>query len=384
MIPLAIPCILGNEEKYLKECISTNYVSSVGPFVDRFEQMLCENSNSKYATALSSGTAALHMALLAVGVQNNDLVIMPSYTFIATANAISHCGAHPWIFDVSLEDWNLNLKQLEEVLEQKTYFDGSILRHNKTHQRVSAVVPVFCMGATHDYESLARIASKYNLSVVVDAAAGIGAKYQGKEIGDLPADATILSFNGNKTITSGGGGAVLSNNESVIKKVKHLSQTGRVGPNYEHDCVAYNYRMTNLQAAVGCAQLEQLDDILKKKKEISLFYSEAFSNNPSLELFPQSQGGDSPNWLSGVLLKDLKVEQVTDRLQELGIQSRLFWKPMHMQKPYKNSLCENVENANSIWDRILVLPSSVSITQKEMQYVSDTLLNIISGIKNEK
>ena len=266
MIPIAIPSLAGNEKKYLTQCIADGFVSSVGPFVNQFEEMLKKETESSYALAVSSGTCALHLALITVQVMPGDIVIIPSFTFIATANAVRHCGAIPWIVDVSEKDWNLDGQLLEHILETETFYKDGNLFHKETQRRIAAILPVYTLGLPADMEHIDRLAKKYNLPVVIDAAAAIGATYNHSKIGSQNSNLMIFSFNGNKTVTSGGGGAIISNNQNLMQKARHLCTTARIGSDYDHDAVGYNYRMTNIEAAVGCAQLEQLETFLQKKK----------------------------------------------------------------------------------------------------------------------
>ncbi|HJN37485.1 MAG TPA: aminotransferase class I/II-fold pyridoxal phosphate-dependent enzyme [Gammaproteobacteria bacterium] len=382
VIPLATPCLSGNEERYLVECVRSNFVSSVGPFVNLFEKNLCAQTGFKHAVAVSSGTAALHLALLACGVMKDDLVIMPTYTFIATANAISHCGAKPWFFDISPVDWNLDIDKVRNVIEKETYRDQhGTLRHISTHQRVSALVPVFCMGMPIDFTKAMDLAKEYNFKLVVDAAAGIGSKSNGFAIGEMEMDASIMSFNGNKNITSGGGGCVLTNNIDIANKASHLSTTGKVGVDYDHDCVAFNYRMTNLQAAVGCAQLEQLDKFVQRKREIDQYYRENIKSD-FVRFFPRVASRVSSGWLSGLLLSFEDIGSLIETLKSQGVESKFFWKPIHHQKPYCKNLKQNVEFSESLWDKVIVLPSSASLTQVEQNKICGIVNNYFDEKKN--
>ncbi len=372
-IPLSIPFLGGNEENYLKECVKTNFVSSIGPFVNKFESFLSKITGFKHCTAVCSGTAALQVALLANGIKKNDLVIIPSYTFIATANAVSHCGAEPWIFDISPDDWNLDLTLVRTILEKETYFDteGS-LRHKKSDRRVSALVPVFCMGMPIDMDLALALAQDFNLKLIIDAAAGLGSKYKGDKIGNFSVDAFILSFNGNKNITTGGGGAILSNNKECINISSHLSSTGRKGPDYDHDCVAFNYRMTNIQAALGVAQLENIEEMIDKKKKIFQKYQHSFKNS-LVSSFPTVIYKESSYWLSGIIVGNCKIEDLIKNMNENSIEARLFWKPIHLQKPYKNCYKTMMTISDNLWRKVLVLPSSVSLSDSQQNKVCKTV-----------
>lgn len=374
MIPTAIPVLRGNEKKYLNSCIDEGFVSSVGPFVSKFEKMLADETHAQYALAVSSGTCALHLSLITLGIKPGDLVIIPSFTFIATANAVSHCGANPWVIDISLDDWNIDAELLENTLKSETCFKAGSLFHNRTHQKIAAIMPVYCLGLPCDMDRLKVISREFNIPLVIDAAAGIGSKYKSQELGFHGGDLTTISFNGNKNITSGGGGAILSNDELIINKARHLSATARLGLDYDHDQVGYNYRMTNIEAAVGCAQLEQLKTFLKRKKEVREFYNESFYNIPNVSLLPENEYSESSYWLSGIFLKNNNIRAIIRKLIANNIEARLFWKPIHLQDPYVNCLKTEVRVSEYIWDKILILPCSSSIKDEELLFVRDVVL----------
>ncbi len=378
MIPLAIPSLEGNEAKYLMECVETNFVSSVGPFVERFSTEVANESGAKYGVPTSSGTSAIHLALTTLGVKHNDLVILPTFTFIASANAISHTGASPWLFDIDSNDWSLNLEQLEETLSRETENANDYLVHKKTGRKVSAIMTVYPLGIPTNMTPLRALAKKYNLPLIADAAAALGAKYKGEKIGDL-ADITTFSFNGNKIITSGGGGMLVGNNKKVMMNAKHICTTARVGRNYDHDQIGFNYRMTNIQAAVGCAQLELLHHFLSRKEKIDSQYRHALKNHKSITFFPIPEWAKPTFWLSGIVLK--KAEQarrIIDHLNNNKIDARPFWKPIHLQEPYKNAPIETTKNADELWNRIVTLPSSVTLTEEEQKLVIEKTLEAIS------
>lgn len=380
MIPLAVPNLTGNEQKYLNECIDTTFISSVGEFVNRIEKITSEKCGAKYGVATSSGTTALHLALIGCGVKRDELVIIPTFTFIATANAVAHCGAMPWLLDSSSDSWALDANQLEAALEENTIKRGEKLFHKETGQRVAAIMPVYTLGNIPDMDRINEIAKYYQLPVIADAAAALGAEYKGKKIGTL-ADLTVISFNGNKTVTAGGGGMVVGNNEVLMKKLKHLSTTARVTAEYDHDMVGYNYRMTNIQAAVGCAQLERLEEFVEKKREIRSFYAQAFTDMINISTFPISKETNSACWFSGIVLNTGGLDEVRKiclKLKEAGIEGRSFWKPIHLQKPYKDALITNsLEFASNLWNRIITLPCSTGITKFELNYVADETKKIL-------
>lgn len=368
MIPLAIPNLAGNEGKYLQECVESNFVSTVGPFVSRFENMVAEASGARHGVATSAGTTGLHAALVALGVARDDLVIIPSFTFIATANAVSHAGASPWLFDVTDDSWTLDATQLADELAAQTERDpNGNLVHRASQRRVSAIIAVYTFGTPADMDALCDIANRFSLPLIADAAAALGARYKGRPIAALGADLTVFSFNGNKTITAGGGGVVVGDDDARIARVRHLTTTARIGANYDHDVVGFNYRMTNLQAAVGCAQMELLDDFVATKRRIRRTYDLAFS---SFTLsYPEPAWSESACWFSGFVTDVETATRVRAELQQAGVDARPTWKPMHLQAPYADAPHASVETSDSIWGRIVTLPCSTGITDVELDAV---------------
>lgn len=371
MIPLSIPNTSGNEARYLLECIETNFVSTIGPFVTKFEEEVCSNAGAKFGVSTCSGTAGLHLALTSVGVGRDDLVILPSFTFVASANAVSHCGAQPWFFDVSEDSWTLDVDQIRECLENETYVKGNVTTHKETGRRVAAIMPVYTLGHTADMYRLKTLADEFNLPVVADAAAAIGSKYYNKNIGNL-ADLTVFSFNGNKTITCGGGGMVIGNDEELLSYARHISTTARQGNDYTHDQVGFNYRLTNLQAAVGCAQIERLDEFVLRKREIDSDYRKQFSDQEGIGFFPSAYWSESSCWFSGITILDQKlpnVSELCELLRSRGVAARTFWKPIHLQLPYKSAPKTSLRISENIFPTILTLPCSTQLSKEEQSNV---------------
>ena len=383
MISLAMPNLTGNEKKYLDACIDTTFVSSVGQFVTDFEGMVAESTGSKYAVATSSGTTGLHAALTAVGVKHGELVIVPSFTFIASANSIAHCGAEPWLMDVDPSTWCLDAGLVRDEIEKNCEKRGDSLIHKTTGKRVAALMPVYTLGNIPDMKAIRRIADDYKIPLVADAACAIGAKFDENDFGSL-ADVSVLSFNGNKTITCGGGGAVIGNNKELLLHVRHLTTTARVWPDYDFDEVGFNYRMTNIQAAVGVAQMEHLENFIKTKRFIRRYYEEHFSrlSGCGITAFPATDG--SSCWFSGIVLKkgtELSVaKEICAKLKEFDIEARSFWKPVHLQKPYKNCLVSSVEVTEGLWQRIITLPCSTNITDEELAFVSEKVIGVLDSV----
>jgi len=381
MIPHARPVMSDKESLYLQECVTTNFVSSVGPFVDRFERQVAEATGCAGAVATSSGTTALHASLLTVGVGRDDLVVLPSFTFIASANAIAHCGAMPWLMDVDAESWTLDAGLVRRAFDRETHRDGDQLIHAPTGRRVAAIMPVHTLGVAADMEALSRIAAEHRLPIVADAAAAIGATFRGRPIGAMGADLSVISFNGNKTITAGGGGAIVGNDAPLLRLARHLTTTARAGEEYAHDRVGYNYRMTNLQAAVGCAQMDRWQEMVEAKKRIRRRYDEAFGNHPSLSAFPDPPDRESACWLSGIRIRltSPSIESLRERLRAEGIETRAFWQPVHRQLPYREAPASEMPVTESLWRTILTLPCSTDLSEADQTRVIDAVRSAVQG-----
>ncbi|MBF0125285.1 MAG: aminotransferase class I/II-fold pyridoxal phosphate-dependent enzyme [Magnetococcales bacterium] len=384
MIPLAVPDLTGNESNYLQECITTTFVSSTGPFVNRFEQMVAQAAGSLDAVALSSGTTGLHAALTAVGVGHGDLVVLPAFTFIASANAIAHCGAMPWLVDIDPQRWTLDPTLLAEMLatETETGRQSKQLIHRVTGRRVAAIMPVHTLGLPAAMAPLTELGQQYGLPVIADGAAALGAQLNGQPVGNLGAVLTVFSFNGNKTVTCGGGGAIVGHDRNLIALVRHLTTTARCGEEYDHDRVGFNYRMTNLQAAVGCAQMERLPSLVAAKQRIRQRYDQELSQLPSWQTFPSPADSSSACWFSGGLIDGIsppQMRQLLADLREAGIGARPFWKPMHWQQPYREAPRSEQTVADAVAPRILTLPCSVNLTESEQEYVIEVVRSLLSN-----
>ena len=372
-IEISTPSLRGKEYDYLKECVQTNFVSSIGPFIKRFEDAIAKNIGliKNQATATSSGTTALQLGLLAVGVKPNDLVIVPSYTFIATANAVSHIGANPWLVSTDMNYLTIDPKKLDKELELNTFTKNGFTYHKKTKQKVSCIIPVYIFGCPPDIDSIKSIADKYSIPIILDSACGIGSKYKKSSLGqtNLPG---IISFNGNKTITTGAGGVFYSNKINLVERVRHLSSTAKYSDKYEHDEIGYNHRMSNIQAAVGLAQVEQLEKIIKEKKMIHNNYKKELNNFNKFKLISDPPWGESSHWLNAILIKrnnNFNLDNLIQEFKVFKIKANYFWKPLHLQKPYQNSLKTDLTSLNDIQERILILPSSPTLKIEEQEKV---------------
>ena len=376
MIPNAVPHLGGNEWKYLKECLDTNWVSSAGPFVERFEREGAAWVGVPHAGATMNGSAALHLALRAAGVEADDEVIVPTLTFIATAGAVVQCGAQPVFLDSEPESWGLDATKVGDFLARECEVRQGRVVDRATGRRVSAVMPVHLYGHPCDTDALLEVARRWPLAVVEDSAESLGALYRGRRVG---ADglAGCLSFNGNKIITAGGGGMVLTRDERLAARVRALSTQARSDPlEWVHDEVGFNYRLTNLQAALGAAQLEQLEDFLDRKRRTAAHYQQALGGVEGVTVFREASWARSSYWMPAVLLDPRRCPDVRALVRGLnagGIQVRPVWRPLHRQPPFRGARVGPIEVADRLWDRGVLLPCSVGITADERQAVVDAL-----------
>lgn len=359
-IPLHEPCFKGNEKKYLEECIDSTFVSSVGKFVDQFENEVAKYTGAKYAVATVNGTAALHVALLMAGVEKNDEVITQPLTFVATCNAISYIGAHPVFIDVDKDTLGLSPEKLDHFLAQNTEVVNGECINKISKRRIKAVVPMHTFGFPANMEELMHVCQKYGLEVVEDSAESLGSFYKGKHTGTFGLLGT-LSFNGNKTITTGGGGMIITNNKALAVKAKHITTTAKVPHrwNFEHDMVAYNYRLPNLNAALGCAQMESLSKVIEKKRRLATKYF-GFFKDKSAKFILEPNETKSNYWLNALILSDLEERNAfLEETNNNGIMTRPIWKLMNNLSLYSSYQTGSLENAKWLEDRVVNLPSSV-------------------------
>lgn len=336
-VPLHEPTFNKKEVEYVTDCVKTGWVSSVGAYVTRFEEDLAKFVGVKHAVAVVNGTAALHIALKVAGVEANDEVLMPSLTFIATANAVSYCGAIPHFVDVHEETLGMDPFKLDAYLEDISEVRNGELYNKETKRRIKALVPMHTFGHAVHLEELLVLAEKYYLVIVEDAAESLGTYYKGKHTGSF-GKINAMSFNGNKIITTGGGGAILTDDEALADYAKHLTTTAKVPHKWEyvHDEIGYNYRMPNINAALGCAQLEKISELLKHKKQLTAKYDKLVANLDGVCLFKQPKHSDSNYWLQTLVLDEsLNREEVLTFLNEKGVMSRPIWRPIDKLEMYK-------------------------------------------------
>lgn len=378
-VPLCVPEIRGNEWKYVKECLDTGWVSSVGSYVEHFEKMIAEISGVDHAVATSSGTAALHVALRIADVGAGDEVLLPTLTFIAPANAVRYIGAYPVIMDVEPDYWQMDPQKLHDFLSRECVSRDGELYNKTSGRRVKAILPVHLLGHPCDMDPILGLAEQFGLRVVEDATESLGSTYRGRPAGSM-GDLGCLSFNGNKIVTTGGGGAITTNSESHAKRARYLTTQAKDDPfEYIHNEVGYNYRLTNIQAAVGVAQLEQLTSYVESKRKTQQMYNSGLSHVNGLTL-PKEAGWASSNcWLYTVLVNaetyGESSREVARRLKLRSIEARPFWRPVHRQIPFRDCQAYRIEVAERLYEDGISLPCSVGISLEDQSRVIDELLS---------
>ncbi len=365
IIGLHEPIFKGNEWEYVKECLDTGWVSSVGKFVDQFENMIAEYTGVKRAVAVVNGTCALHLALKLAGVRSGEEVIVPTLTFIATANAVSYTGATPHFVDSEERSLGVDPEKIENyLLEISEMRDGACF-NKQTGRRISAVVPMHVFGNPVDIDPLFDICKRFKLNLIEDAAESLGSFYKGRHTGNW-GKLSVLSFNGNKIITTGGGGAILTNNNRLADRAKHMSTTAKLPHKweYKHDEIGYNYRLPNINAALGCAQIENLPDFIKVKRNIAKRYLSAFENIPGISFLEEPEYAQSNYWLNTITL-DRGIEHERDKILQIlndnGIQARPVWKLLHKLPMYQDCPKMDLKTSDSLEARLINIPSSVGL-----------------------
>ena len=381
IIPLHVPTITGNEWNYIKECLDTNWVSSVGSFVDRFEKGIAGYVGVKYSVATVNGTAALHIALLVAGIEQDDEVLVSDLTFISPVNAIRYVGAWPVLMDVDPIYWQMDPKKVVDFLEKECEWKNGELFNNLSGRRVKAIIPVHILGHPVDMDPILAIAKKYNLIIIEDATESLGAKYNQKMVGTL-GDIACFSFNGNKIITTGGGGMIVTDNPLWAEKARYLTTQAKDNPvEYIHNEIGYNYRLTNIQAAMGVAQLEQLDDFIARKVEIKEIYNHILQEVEGITPLGQATYAESIFWMYTILIDDaitgISSRQMLKILGKNNIQTRPLWCPMHLLPIYKDMQSYRVEYADRIYHQALSLPCSVSLSEENQSKIIDKIIDCV-------
>ena len=381
-IPLSVPVVTGNEREYVVECLDTAWLSTAGSYITRFEDAICELTRAKHAVACQSGTAAIHVTLQVAGVGYDDEVIVPALTFIATVNPVAYLGAHPVFVDCD-EYMNMDATAVAAFLENgcERAADGRVI-NRATGRRVAAIVPVHVFGNPCDIEPLAALAQTWSLPLVEDAAESLGAswtegKFAGRHTGTVGL-AGCLSFNGNKIITTGGGGMVITDDDEFAGRVRHLTTQAKSDPvRFIHDEVGYNYRMTNVQAAIGVAQLETLAERIESKHHNRDLYAALLADVPGIAIVGSPVGTASNYWFYSALVEPQEFgidrEALMVGLSARGIQTRPVWQLNHLQKPYRHEHACDTPKAQWFWERVLNLPCTHTLSADDIEFVCDAI-----------
>ena len=368
MIPLSVPNIAGNEWKYVKDCLDTGWISSVGSYVTQFEQMVADFAGARYGVAAVNGTAALHIALLLSGVKQDDYVILPNLTFVASANSIRYLGADPLLIDADPNLWQMDLDLLEEFLENETDEKNGRLIYIKDGRYIGAIMPVHILGNICDMDRFLSIVKKYPLPIVEDSTEALGSTYKGKSAGTF-SPLACFSFNGNKIISTGGGGVIVTDDEALAKHAKHITTTAKASSDeYYHDEVGYNYRLVNVLAAIGVGQMELLPGFIERKRECTAFYKKELSGVADIRFQQELPDVKTNAWL--VTIQTDKQQQLLDHLNANNVLSRRFWMPMNKLPMYRDCVyIGNKDNADYIYNTCLSIPSSTNITDEQLRTV---------------
>ncbi|MGZ8842072.1 MAG: LegC family aminotransferase [Pyrinomonadaceae bacterium] len=376
-IPLAEPLIGGNEWKYVKECLDTSWVSSVGSYVDLFERRLADYVGTRHAVATVNGTAALHIALLIANVAPDDEVLVSTLSFIAPANAIRYVGAWPVFIDAEPVHWQMDPQKLSDFVEQECVWTKGELRNKRTGRRVRAVMPVHILGHPCEMDAIKQVARKFDLLIIEDATESLGAKFRDVMVGHL-GDSACFSFNGNKVITTGGGGMIVTDNEAWAARARYLTTQAKDDPiEYVHKEIGYNYRLTNVLAALGCAQMEQLPAFIEKKRSIARQYSAAFSSISGLKPMSEASWARSIFWMYTLLVDEDEYGEdsrsLMRRLAQSGMQARPLWQPLHLSPVNQDAQVAGGDVATELNRQALSLPCSVGLTQTDLESVIEVI-----------
>lgn len=377
-IPLCVPQIRGNEWKYVKECLDTNWVSSVGSYVDRFESDVARYVGAKYAVATVNGTSALHIALLIAGVEKDDEVLTSTLTFIAPANAIRYVAACTVFMDAEPRYWQMDPQKVADFLEKECQWRNGGLYNARTGRRVKAILPVHLLGHPVDMDPIRNVARKFDLTIIEDATESLGARYKGHMVGRF-GELSCFSFNGNKLITTGGGGMIITDDEDLAKKAKYLTTQAKDHPlEYIHHEVGYNYRLPNILAAMGVAQMEVLDEYVRTKRDIASRYQHALNAVPGITCMAEADWAFSTHWMYTVLIDEgrygMDSRQLLSRLADRGIQARPLWQPLHLSKAHEQCQAYECTCAEDIFRTALSLPCSVGLTRDEQDVVCASIV----------
>lgn len=381
MIPLSVPNISGNEWKYVKDCLDTGWVSSVGSYVNSFEEKVADYVGAHYAVATSSGTAALHVGLIACDVQPEDEIIVPTLTFVATVNAVKYCGAYPVFMDCDKDTLCLDVKKVIAFLDNECELRQDGYTYNKkTKRRIKAVIPVHMYGCPVDMAPLLEVCKNNNIDIIEDATESIGSEYKGRKTGSF-GKIGCFSFNGNKIITTGGGGMIVTKDANIAERIKHLTTQAKIDPiEYDHDEIGYNYRLANIQAALGVAQMERLEEFIDIKRRNALLYKELLSELAEVEFVWEDYSVKSNFWFYAVRVPEKDKGPLMEYLLSRDIQVRPIWKLIHTLPMYKGCQTYYIQEAMKAYNSCINLPCSVNLKEDDLLFVVENIKNYF-GVK---
>ena len=357
---LSAPDMSGKELNYIKDVFKSNYIAPLGEFVDRFEECIKNYTGINYALALNSGSSALHLALRVLGIGKNDDVLTSSFTFIGSVTSILYQGANPIFIDSELKSWNLSVKLLKKYLKN-------------CKKKPKALIVTHLYGQSANIEKIAKICKKYKIYLIEDAAESLGAKYKNKHTGTF-GDLGVYSFNGNKILTTSGGGMLISNNEKWIKKAKFYSTQAKENKDYyEHKECGYNYRLSNVLSAIGVAQMEVIEKRVAKKRKIFQWYKKYLRNVEEITFMPELKNAQGTRWLTTIVLKETNYKKIKKALEDKNIEARPLWKPMHLQPLFKKAKRMINGNSENLFKKGLCLPSGTSMNKKDVQIICEII-----------
>lgn len=378
-IPLSVPHLVGNEKKYVNECIDSNWISAGGEFTRRFEDEFAKYTGAEFAVAVSSGTAALHLALIAAGVKRGEGVFAPTITFIAPINAISYVGAQPVFVDVDSDSLGISPESVQQFIDKYCYFKDGVLINRFSNEKISAILAVHIYGHSARIDELREISDKYNLALIEDASESIGTRYKDKHVGTF-GDFGCFSFSGNKLLATGNGGIFLTNNEAIADRVRHLRQQATTDTHYfYHDEVGYNYRMSNIAAAIGLAQMEYLPQTITSKRKIHLIYERAFEEVEGIKLFTELDWCRSNYWMAILQVPSERRDEFIEYMSNHLIESRPIWELNNRHPMYSACPCANIDNSIDLHESVVAIPCNQAMTEEDAQHVVDTVLDFVAG-----
>jgi len=378
-IPLSVPHLVGNEKKYVNQCLDSNWISAGGEFVRRFEDEFAKFTGADFAVAVSSGTAAIHLALIAAGIKPGDGVFAPTVTFIAPINAISYVGAQPVFVDIDQDSLGISPESVQSFIDKYCYFKDSILINRFSNERISAIMAVHVYGHSARIDELNEIAQKYNLALVEDASEAIGTRYKDKHVGTF-GNFGCFSFSGNKLLATGNGGIFLTNDEEAATRVRHLRQQATTDTRYfYHDEVGYNYRMSNLAAAIGLAQMEYLPQTITTKRKIHLVYERAFEGVEDIKLFTELDWCRSNYWMAVLQVPAERRDEFIAHMEVRAIEARPIWELNNRHPMYSACSCANIDNSIDLYESLVAIPCNQSMSEDDAQRVVATVIDFLKG-----